>query len=717
MNKGELKNLHSFFKPTSIAIVGASSHAGKIGNVIIKNLEKSGYHGEVFLINPKLTSYGSYRVFQRYFDLPKIPDLAIMATPALVSVDMIEEIANKGTKNIVVFAAGFNEVGGEGSKLEERLIALCKKFQLNLLGPNCLGFVSYGVHLNATFGSVPREAGNIRFASQSGALATGLFDWAAATGIGFKEFVTMGNKAIMNENDILDYWLAEDLNVKYKPTKSSGLSPYQPIGLYLESITDGREFIKKAKALSRLNPIVILKPGKSKAARTAMQSHTGSMAGDDDIFGAAVEKIGAERAEGLEDLFDLLRAFAWERAPRGNKIAIVSNAGGPAIISTDLLASSGLELAKLSRRTETLLRNHLPRAAAIHNPVDVLGDASAKLYEMALGAVLSESNVDGVIVILTPQMMTEIEETAETIVRLSRKHQKPILCSFIGGTLISQGEYVLNRARIPSFRFPERATKVFGAMWRWKKRNLERGGDTEIKLPKFSVSSQKRISNFSSRVALERKILTAYEVNEIFSEAGINVPRYALISSFSEAHEFVHRFGFPVVLKIISPAIVHKTEVRGVYVNISKLEDLSFAVKKLQKLSLQTRKNGNDASIMIQRYVTDGMQVIVGIKTDASFGRVLLLGAGGTLAELIADKNLEILPLNNRSLSKLISQSKISKILSGYRGSKYAVDKLFILIKQICALVEANDFREMEINPVIVTEDDVFAIDGRIYLK
>ncbi len=716
MNKGELKNLHSFFYPTSIAIVGASSHAHKIGNVIIKNLEKSGYRGDVLLVNPAMNSHGSYRVFHHYIDIPKIPDLAIMATPALISVNLIEEIAQKGTKNILIFAAGFKEAGAEGLKLEEKLIELAKKFQLNILGPNCLGFVNYPAHLNATFGSVPRESGNIRFASQSGALATGLFDWAAATGLGFKEFVTLGNKADINENNILEYWLEEEAKIKYTPQKNSGLSPYQPIGMYLESVVAGEEFIKKAKALSRKNPIVILKPGKSAAARNAMQSHTGAMAGDDDVFEAAVDKIGAIRAEGLEDLFDLLRAFSWERAPRDNRIAIISNAGGPAVISADLLVSEGLELAKLSQRTQNILRKHLPRAAAVHNPVDVLGDASAKIYESALSAVLSEGKVDGVIIILTPQMMTEIEETAEVIVRLSRKHQKPILCSFIGGTLISQGEYVLNRARIPSFRFPERATRAFGAMWKWKKSNLKISGNAEIKLPKFSVSALKRINNYTSRIAIERKNLTAYETNEIFSEAGINVPRYALISSFAEAQEFIHHHEFPVALKIISPKVVHKTDVGGIYTNINKPEELSFAVKKLQKLALEIRKNGDDAEIMIQKFVQGGLQVILGIKTDPSFGRVLLVGAGGIFAELINEKNLAIFPLTTGSFDHIISRSKIIKILSGFRGEKYAVDKFIYLIKQICSLSVTANFPEMEINPVIVTKNDAYAIDGRIYL-
>ncbi len=716
MNKGEFNKLHSFFNPTSIAIVGASSHAKKIGNVIIKNLEKSGYRGEIILINPKMNNYGSYRVFQHYIDIPKIPDLAILATPAAISVDLIDEIAMKGTKNIVIFAAGFKEISGVGEKLEQRLIELGNKHQLNILGPNCLGFVNYPSHLNATFGSVPQAAGNIRFVSQSGALATGLFDWAAATGVGFSEFVTVGNKAIINENDIMEYWLTDGAKAKYKPSKNSGLSPYQPIGMYLESVANGEKFIEKARLLSRKNPIVILKPGKSIAARTAMQSHTGAMAGDDDIFEAAVEKIGAIRANGLEDLFDLLRAFAWEKAPNGNKIAIISNAGGPAVISADLLVAEGLELAKLSKSTEQILHKHLSGAAAIHNPVDLLGDASAKNYESALGAVLSESKVDGVIIILTPQMMTEIEETAETIVRLSRKHNKPILCSFIGGTLISQGEYVLNRARIPSFRFPERATKAFGAMWKWKMWNLSKSDGHEIKLPRISMSTQKRIANFVSRISLERKNLTAYEANEIFSEAGINVPRYALTASFAEAHEFVHRYEFPVALKIISPTIVHKTDVGGIFSGITRAEDLSYAIKKLQQLALHIRKGGGDAAIMIQKFIPEGQQVIVGIKTDPTFGRVLLFGAGGILAELMNEKNLVVLPLTTGGLDKLITRSRIAKILNGFRGKKYAVDKLIYLIKQICAVAEAVNLRELEINPVIVTENDAYAIDGRINL-
>lgn len=717
MKQGEFKNLEKLFNPASIAIVGASSDEKKIGNILVKNIEKSGYWGEVFLVNPKLPHLGAYRTFASYTDIPKIPELAIIATPAATILEILKTIGEKGTKNVVIFAAGFKEIGEEGARLEANLIRAAEKFKINILGPNCLGFVNTASRLNATFGQVGKEMGNVRFASQSGAVATSLFDWAAATGVGFKEFVTLGNKANVNENDVLNYWLRKpELGVKEKnEQKEKGLSPYAPIGLYLESINDGQQFVKVAGTLSKHQPIVALKPGKSSAARAAMQSHTGALAGDENILDAAFEECGVLRAEGVEDMFDLLRAFAWERAPLGNQIAIVSNAGGPAVITTDFLEGAGLTLAPIGKRAEEKLKNALPREAALHNPIDVLGDAPASRYEEALEALLSEKAVDGAIVILTPQVMTQIEETANIVVKLSKKFEKPILCSFMGGSLVALGEQILNDAKIPSFRFPERAVKAMGQMYRWSKWKATPLGSAKKVQGSISATSVSRIENFVNRVTAERKVLTGFETSEIFKEAGLNVPEFALVTSFADAKEFTHRFGFPVALKIMSPNFLHKTEVGGVVTNITSEEELAAEVHQMQKLALSLKSDGKSAGIMIQKFLKSGVEVIVGLKRDPSFGKVLLLGAGGVLIELLADRNISLLPANHDKISKLVKHTKVFKLLHGYRGkSPYAIGKLTDLILKFCELAEKVDvFSEIEINPVIVTHKEAYAVDGR----
>lgn len=458
------KDLNKLFNPKSIAVLGASRDEKKIGHIVLKNIVNSGFRGRIFPVNPNAASIAGMDCYADYKDLPEIPELAILSVPAEVAMALLESIAKKGTKNIIIFSAGFKEAGLQGERLENNLRLIAEKYKLNILGPNCLGFVSTLSNLNATFSRAGGAVGNLRFISQSGALASGIFDWAKHHQLGFSEFITLGNKAVLNENDILRYWLAQ---TKKLPGQNDA-SNYYPIGMYLESIDDGKEFLKLVSKISVTDPVFILKPGKSKKAQQAIRSHTGSMAGDDAVQDAAFREAGIIRCGGLEDMFDLAKIFSWVKSPKGPKVAIVSNAGGPAVISTDALENEGLQMANLSAKTHKKLKEKLPRAANILNPVDVLGDALANRYGDAINDVLAEKDVDALLVILTPQVMTEIEATAEIIGRLAKKHGKPVVCSFIGGDMIDKGEEVLNTFRIPSFRFPERAIKALAKMWQWQ---------------------------------------------------------------------------------------------------------------------------------------------------------------------------------------------------------------------------------------------------------
>ena len=714
MNKGDLKKL---FNPSKIAIIGASEDEKKIGNIVVRNLDKFGYKGDIFLVNPHLPHINGHSSFSSYDDIPTVPDLAIITTPAITVPDLIESIAKKGTKNALVFAAGFKESGEGGESLQKELIAVADKFGVNILGPNCLGFINYFSNINATFGSASKYSGNIRFISQSGAIATGMFDWSAKSGVGFSEFITIGNKANINENNILEYWMSDLKDDKFKKFEKDGYSKNYPIGLYLESISDGKKLVELTTALSKKYPIVVLKPGKTEAASKAMLSHTGSIAGNDKIFSAAMSNAGVMRAEGIEDMFDLLKAFSWENAPSGPNVAIVSNAGGPAVITADALKENKLTLANLSKSTNQKLEKLLPREAAIHNPVDVLGDADANRYLLAVECVLKDKNVDSAVVILTPQAMTQIEETAKDIALLSKKYKKTIICSFIGGMEISQGEIVLNEAKIPSFRYPERAIKALGKMYEWNQFRSQKIIQTK-KTNYITNSSLVRINNFLRKIKQDRNILSGFEASEVLFEAGVSMPPYSLVTGYADAVEFAHRYEYPIALKITSPHIVHKTDIGGVFPKIVSSDELAIAIKKLSKIVGTFEKNKKDAGIIVQKNISDGVSVIVGIKQDEVFGKFLMIGSGGIYANLLEDQKIILLPRSQEDLVKLIKNTKIGKILDGYRNKEVmAIDKLVRIIAIIdelttkCAII-----KEVEINPLIVTSDEAFAVDIRIFI-
>ncbi len=709
--------LSSLFSPKSIAIVGASRDKTKIGHIVLRNIKDGGYEGKIFPVNPSAKKIDGLEAFPNYEALPKVPDLAIIALPAALVLESVTAIGKKGTKNIIIFSAGFKEMGGEGAKLEEQLLALANKYKLTIVGPNCLGLVSPEAHLNATFGKVDLKPGNVRFISQSGAIATSIFDWAESAQIGLGEFITLGNKTVVGEDAVLRHWNEQTIKpITRKKQQNEGLSGYQPVGLYLESIVHGREFLRYAKEISKHDPVFLLKPGKSAGAQKAMMSHTGSLAGNDAVLNAALKDAGIMRCDGIEDVFDLTRAFAWENAPEGPNVAVVSNAGGPAVMSADLLVEAGLTLAPLSEKTHQALQKHLPRAAGIMNPVDVLGDALADRYAIALEAVLTDKAVDALVVILTPQMMTQVAETAKVIATLGKKHHKPIVCSFMGGRTIISGEVILNKYKLPSFRYPERAIKALGKMWWWQSWRTKQ--QKTMDKPKPVIGSAKIESELQARQKKGQTALTPIEANNLLEKIGLRIPPSFSCSKKIDAENFFKQQG-AIVLKLASERVLHKSDAGGIITNIRTVDELSKAWDVLEKKVTDLKSAGDiSATIQAQKQLTGGLEIIVGITTDATFGRVLMFGAGGVLVELVKDRNLHLLPLSRTAIEELVSSSLIFPMLKGYRGEQsFALEKLYDLIERLInAINEMPSIADVEINPIIITHEDAWAVDGRIIL-
>jgi acetyltransferase len=721
-----IKNLEKLLIPKSISIIGASRDTNKIGNIVLKNIIDFGFKGHLYPINPNAQSILGLKCYPSIDSVVEKIDLAIISLPAELALISIEKAAQKGIKDFIVFSAGFKESGN--TDREEKLLNLAKKYKINLLGPNCLGLVSHEGKINATFGQVDFRQGNLRFLSQSGAIATSVFDWASTHNIGFSDFITLGNKSVLDDTDFLKYWL----NNPIKNNQDNELSPLNPIGIYAESINDGIDFINIISQVTLENPVFILKPGRHEYSQKAMQSHTGSMAGEDKVFDAILKDSGVIRCDGIEDFFDLAKAFSWEDTPKGNEIVIISNAGGPAVTATDFLENYDLKLGEISEKTKLRLKKYLPQSANIHNPIDVLGDALANRYAESLDATLSQQNISAAIVILTPQVMTESYLTAQYISRLSKLHKKPIICSFMGGKNISEGEKLLNNHKIPNFRYPERAIKALGEMWKWQKsstnrktylNNIDKYQKTDLNLIKQgTISEIIDIVRNSDNATNEKghKAMNSFEVEEIFLASNIKIPPSAIVQTFEDALEFTKTNGWPVVMKIISDKLLHKSDIGGVQVNLNNRNKLKTAYSKLNNIIEDLPEEiKNSCSIQIQKQIDKGIELIIGVKKDENYGHMMMFGAGGTMAEILDDVNLKSLPIDIVSAYELVKSSKIKNLFDGFRGEKkYNLEKLYFLMKRLSDLVIAfPEFEEIEINPVILTYDDIWAVDGKAIIS
>ena len=714
------KNLNVLFSPNSIAIVGASRSPKKVGAVILKNLISSGYKGVLYPINQEAKTINKIKCYKSINDLPETPDLVIISIPASAVPQILKEAGEKGTKNVVIISAGFKEIGPDGESIEKEIVSISKDFGINMLGPNCLGFVNNDHNVNATFGKVDSPNGNLNFITQSGAIATSLFDWCGSVGIGFSSFVTLGNKADISENDVMEY-----LFEKYHGSLTSlseENSDTHPLGLYMESIVDGPGFLEICKKTTMHEPVFIIKPGKSQAAVSAMQSHTGAIAGADDVFDFALKEAGVIRCNTLEDFFDLSKAFSWLNLPKGPRVAIISNAGGPAVISADSVVENGLEMADLGEETKEKLLEVLPRSASIMNPIDVLGDALAQRFADASEIVLKNENCDALVILLTPQIMTQIKKTAEMIGAVSKKYNKPVLCSFIGGSLVGEGEKILNSMHIPSFRFPERAIYALGKMWNFKKKQ-EEGFFNQMDIYQvlnFDIMPEKVNRLVEEAIDKKQFALNNIESDIVISAMGINTPPTLGAETLEDAKKFALVQGYPLVLKLSSPGLLHKKNIGGVVLDIKNEDELEDAWEILER---KKQSLPSDLSVttnfQIQKEVPSGTEVIVGVKNDPTFGHFMLFGAGGSLAELISDKNIALLPMDLNKAKKLVEGSKIFKSLKGKEGQNdYALEKLYELMIKVSKVVEGEPgIQEIEINPVIININDVWAVDTKVILS
>ncbi|MFA5124291.1 MAG: acetate--CoA ligase family protein [Patescibacteria group bacterium] len=671
-----MNSLKSFFNPRSVAIIGASNHTGKVGNDVIKNLLVN-YRGEIFPINPSETKIEGKPAYSSILKTPQIPDLAIIVVPAQFVLAVVEDCGKRGTKNILIISSGFKEVGGEGVKLEEKLLQLKNKYKLRILGPNCLGYINTKPSVNASFAATFPKAGNVAFFSQSGALGTAILDTAEAQKLGFSYFVSMGNKCDINELDLLEYF-NQDKNSKV-------------IMAYLESINDGQKFLSIANKISDKKPIIVLKSGKTADGSQAVSSHTGSLAGTAQVYSAAFKQSGVIEARDVMDFFNLAEGFAYQDLPRGNRVAIVTNAGGPGILLTDWLPDYKLKLAELSETTKAKLKKVLPAAASNHNPVDVLGDALADRYEIALREVVKDKNVDAIIVALTPQRMTQIKETAEAIGRIKKTTSKTIVLCFLGELEIVKYYQTFADNKLPQFNFPEQAVSVLSTMAKYYQ--YLKNKQPTVKAP--AIKPNKILSNE----------LTEDVCRQLLIKNDIPVHRAEFIADISLAAKAGKRVGYPIALKVISPQVIHKSDVGGVKVGINNETELLAAIKKMNTDIVQKVKGVKIKGYLLGEMVS-GQQVIVGLKRDPQFGAVIMLGLGGIYTEVFKDVVFRVAPINKNEAQKMIEELKIYPLLAGTRGQKPAdIGALAdLLVRFSCLVAKYPELKEIDFNPIMVLD-------------
>ena len=696
------------FKPKSLAVIGASRNPTKVGHTILKNIINSGYKGKIYPINPKANEILGLKCYKSVLDVPDKVDLAIISIPAPLVLDAVEECGKKGVKYLVVISAGFKEIGGEGVDREKELIKISKKYGMRVLGPNCLGFIDTFTPLNATFAAVTPKKGRIAFISQSGALITAILDWSIKRGIGFSKIVSLGNKADLDEVDFVEA-IGQDPNTKV-------------ILLYIESIEEGRRFIEVAQKVSRVKPIVVLKGGVTEAGAKAAMSHTGSMAGTFTSYEVAFKKSGILLANTISELFDYALALSNQPIPTGRGIAIITNAGGPGIVTADLSMLRGLRLANFNVDTINKLRSKLPPAAAVYNPVDVLGDARADRYEFAIDAVLADENVDGVIVILTPQAMTEPNETAKAIIKLSKKYpNKAIVAAFIGGDLVQEATKMLIEHGIPCFDLPERAVLAMSSLFKYREylEYFEKLIEKQVRFYDVNPSRAKEIVN---KVKNEgRKVLLEVEAKELVRAYGIPTPVTYLVKSEDEAVEVANEIGYPVVLKISSPQILHKTDIGGVVLNINSDKELREAYRTILRRVYRYVPRATIYGITVQKMVPKGKEVIVGITKDSIFGHMIMFGSGGIYADILKDASFRLIPITLDEAKEMIKETKAYRMLRGIRGEPPSdiTSVVNVLLRLNQLVQDIPEIVEMDINPLFVYEEGggCIALDVKIIIS
>ncbi len=694
--------LDTFFSPKSVAIVGASRDVGKLGYDVLYNVKEGGFTGKIYPINPKADEILDLKAYPSVLDVPDPIDLAVIVIPARFVPAALEECGQKQIPSVVIITAGFREAGREGLEQELELLKIAHKHNIRLIGPNCLGVINTNMNLNATFAAGMPPTGPIAFMSQSGALGTAVLDMAMAGRIGFSKFVSLGNKADVSEIDLMEAWGQDEKS--------------RVILMYVEGVPDGQKFIETAKKITREKPVVAIKSGVTASGSRAVSSHTGSLAGSEAAYKAAFNQAGIIRATSMEALFDYARAFAYQPPLKGDRIAIVTNAGGPGILATDALERNGLQIPRLSQETTEKLLAKLPSAASAANPVDVLGDALADRFELALQAVLDDPKVDGIIVIVTPQAMTEIEATAHAVGRMSKTATKPILGCFMGESRINVGIDALWQYGVPNYPYPERAADALAAMSAYRKEQERRiFGVVPIDVDKGPVRE------LFDRVLGEGRVsIGDSEAWEVLKAYGFNVPRSRLAATPEEAVDIAEEFGYPVVMKIASPDILHKTDVGGVKVNLRSPGDVRDAFDLMIYRAGRYVPGARVWGCQVQEMVYGGREVLLGMSRDPQFGPLVAFGLGGIYVEALKDVSFRVAPFSPREADEMIREIRAYRLLEGVRGEAPAdhmamVDAL-LRISQLVS--DFPEIVELDINPLMVFEEGrgAMAIDMRLVL-
>lgn len=699
-----VRQLDSIFKPKVIACIGATERVDSVGYAVMHNLLTGGFEGKVYPVNPKHKTIQGVTAYKSVKKLPQRPDLAIIVTPAATVPGIVLECGEAGVGGLLIISAGFKEAGEEGVRMLEQITETSRAFGMRIIGPNCLGFINPTLGINASFATKMPNKGNIAFISQSGALCTSILDWSLDQSVGFSHFVSIGSMVDVGFAELIDYFGMDNAT--------------SSILIYMETLKDARKFMSAARAFARSKPIIILKAGKSQEGGKATLSHTGSVAGNDAVFDAAFQRAGIIRVETIAELFHSAQALALQPRPQGNRLAIVTNAGGPGVLATDYLTIRGGKLAPLTEPTMQKLNDFLPPSWSHNNPVDVLGDASAETYRKALEACLSDETVDGVLTILTTQAVTSPTEVAQEVVKAAQNTRKPVLAVWMGESDVAEGREVLESGKIPNYRYPESAVSVFLKMWNYS-RNLELLYETPEEAPQqFTPRKDSAWRIIRRALSQGRRQLTEDEAKELLACYFIPVSPNKLAATAEEAAEFAAAIGFPVAMKIVSPDALHKTEVGGVRLNVASREE---AIANYNSIVESVRSHVPDANIhgvLIERMVKKPFELLIGAKKDPIFGPAIAFGRGGVAVEVYKDTQLGLPPLNMRLARRIIEGTQIYPLLKGYRNQPGVdiEDLAFVLTKFAHLLTDFPEISELDINPYTADGHSGVALDARVLL-
>ena len=699
--------LESFFRPASVAVIGATDREGSVGCTVVTNLVQGSYRGRVYPVNRKHKELFGVPCYPSPKDLPEPADLAVIVTPAATVPGVVRECVDVGVRSAIVISAGFKERGAEGLELERQVKAELRRGSMRLVGPNCLGMMNPWIGLNATFAKNIAQSGNVAFLSQSGALLTAILDWSLQEQVGFSAIVSTGSMLDVNWGDLISFY-GEDPKT-------------QSILLYMESVGDARSFLSAAREVALSKPIILIKAGRTEAASKAASSHTGALTGSDEVFDAALRRCGVLRVQNIADLFYMAETLSKQPRPRGPRLTILTNAGGPGVLATDALIANGGKLAPLSSDAEAALSAFLPPHWSHANPIDILGDADPERYAKALRIAIEDPTSDGLLVILAPQGMTSPAEVAKRVAPYAKEHNKPLLASWMGGKDVAKGEADLSASGIPTFPYPDTAARAFDYMWSYSEhlRGLYETPAIADTLEGAEARRQKAEKLIRSVLRKKRTLLTEAESKELLSLYSIPTVTTKVARSAQEAVERAAQIGYPVVLKLHSETVTHKTDVGGVKLNLSNAHEVRYAYRKIENSVSASAGREAFQGVTVQPMVrTEGYELILGSSLDPLFGPVLLFGSGGQLVEVYRDHALALPPLNATLAQRLLEQTKIYVALQGVRG-RPPVDLgglkgVLVAFSQL--IVDLPRIAEVDINPLLASSDRILALDARVVL-